>query len=891
MKLLKNITLLALIMGFFMSNGLILAEGEISDGDTGDANVDVQKETEEAKEQEAKAREPIAIEGNKTPKQTQAEAQAAALREKQKSYNQRVEAIKSFFRKPFAKESAPTEKPAQKAPAEPEEVSGEEFVMVNHDDANIQRAKIIKSKTPGEIRADDIATWSPEELQLLDGSQINLLTGDQLIKLQDNGNIRALKISSIDPKALADLFKQKNLRNPWSAKMVDQLTETQMKEILKDPNNNIHSYLNGDQLSMIREKVNPSKSLGTKAQEAVANAVSAIKSSRFGKWISDQVDSINSQVNEAGAKRTAGSLARTSAERELNAQEKGYFKDAMNKLTTKEKENVANQWLDSKETMYQNKAKTISNEIESLKQQINKVSSESSPANRLLARALHGKIIELNNELSTNDDQFAKERRAFKLDMQATLKSHEVIIELVSDQKPNDRAFEVLDMKKIDPTKSIDAQYKTMVDNMQISKHTTDTGDRGQISEKAVLDAYSTWVAKKITLNDPTSEKSITDQLDAKMFEITNKTFEECDPSIRKAILNKLTDVVQEKYTIEKNEENEASAGEMFNEAEQRLTEQEAILQQLLKLEKEKNQADRNSTVLTLSPAEIAGLNPEVIPDVTAKTIAKLSLDQIKALTVEQIKLLNTKQVQALTDDQVKSLTTTQINNLRLSDLTAPQVSILIGDLSDVQIKSLSAEQISEIDLTTAILNANQIAALAPRIESSVVIGKMLETLSGSRLLALTSHLSPEQVKSLTSEQIKALTPEQYQSLNVTALAPKDIESAMSKLSISQMRSLTRQQVDGLDFRKIDLNTLQPEQIGALAPKLDDINTIEYLLPKVTGARLMSLLSDLPKDQVAKITDKTLQTMLLDLKTKGDGASRAVENILTARSKAKATKK
>ena len=285
MKLLKNITLLALIMGFFMSNDLMFAAhdemGEPTDWNEPTKTVE-EARREELKEEEAK-KEAARLEAERQNNGDEKPAPKKGYFDgAKKAIKNAIDSAKnfSFKAKPKAEYVPPVDdkEPGTKPTAETEQVSGGDFDIVNHEDAGTispaRRAEIAKM-TPQEIADAEIsddntnpANWSSDELKWLSPEQTKALTTTQLVSLQLNGRIANLSIPALDPEQLANIFKFSNRGEPWSDAMVKQLTADQITEILKDPNNNIHSYLNGKQLSTMREVLNPSKSLGTKAKEA-----------------------------------------------------------------------------------------------------------------------------------------------------------------------------------------------------------------------------------------------------------------------------------------------------------------------------------------------------------------------------------------------------------------------------------------------------------------------------------------------------------------------------------------------------------------------------------------------------------------------------------------------
>jgi len=575
-------------------------------------------------------------------------------------------------------------------------------IPLHDNEVSIERQKEIAKLTPEKIKlldegttpAENIALWSIPELRLLSPEQTDALTARQLSDLQTNGKIMHLDIASLNPQAISHMFLFENKGRPWSDLMINDLTPEQKQAILDTNSPRLDDYFSLKQIAKMRAQIDyqtlPSdlpyqpqdahqypqvatappaedetpQDWGATAPPAdddnsqptpedqpsetpqkengiVAKAIAAIKSSWFGKLISDQIDSFNDHINKAGARRTAASLARMKAERTFEQKNQPYFDDAMRKLTTKEKENVANQWLDSKEKIYQKEQNDIKAQIIDLQNKARKINdnTSSTPADLRISDAYELKITELSDKLHAHMDQFAKERRAFKDDMQATLTPSEVMIELSSTVKPYDTEFEIMDMHKIDPTRSIEAQYNQLSNDMHTSKHILSNGKTGRITAIAILDTYATWVTGKMTIL-PDSSTSISEQLNAHMKLLTNIPFDQCDESIQRAILKKLPQDVQEKYKIETDKKIDAAKEPL----------------------RSLNNITRNRVFLSLSPEIISQkIHPDYMQYLTPETIARLTLAQTQALTPDQLAKLNMDQLARL---QISNLTPEQLTAL-----------------------------------------------------------------------------------------------------------------------------------------------------------------------------------------------------------------------------------
>lgn len=437
-----------------------------------------------------------------------------------------------------------------------------EVEPVRHDttrpkfaDETVPKSRIeeIKKIQPNDIPNSRVINFSAKELKHLTDEQTYALTGDQLLSMQYDNKIQFLQISQLNPTALAKLCQNKgklgkaisnaSVGKSWTNEMVDQLTNQQIEAILNNSNKNIHTYFSLIQLAKMHIKI-----------KTIQNALATIKD-----VISQQIiQNFNYDRNRAGAMRTARALVKTKAERRLNAQEEQEFQNAMNKLTTKEKEEVANLWLAQRKAFYSNTIPELSNNIIALSREISKLDNKKntlSITDQLELSEKEGEVVALQRKISTAYEPLFKECTKFVHDIQATLKPNEYMIELRSNQNPNHITFEIINMNKINPKISIADQYQELVKNKDISRHRLPDNKIGQMTEQAVLDAYTTWITSKMTFN-PKSPTPITEQLNAHMERLTNTPFDKCNQSIQEAIIARLPKEIQDKYFLEQNVHN-----------------------------------------------------------------------------------------------------------------------------------------------------------------------------------------------------------------------------------------------------------------------------------------------------------------------------------------------
>jgi hypothetical protein len=197
-----------------------------------------------------------------------------------------------------------------------------------------------------------------------------------------------------------------------------------------------------------------------------------------------------------------------------------------------------------------------------------------------------------------------------------------------------------------------------------------------------------------------------------------------------------------------------------------------------------------NTGLSALAVDQISELSEAQIQSLNYREFQRLALQQTPLLTADQLSTIpNSWWFGRLSDDARSVLTATQVqalrvDNLGLAGLTPTQVAVLALD----QIQSLSFREFQYLtEVQTPLLSADQVAT----IPNSWWFGRM------------------------SVEARAAITPEQVKSLNVA-------EIGAGSLTLSQVRGLTRDQVQSLGYREFQY--LTPEQIVDLT--IEQVATI-----------------------------------------------------------------
>jgi hypothetical protein len=429
--------------------------------------------------------------------------------------------------------------------------------------------------------------------------------------------------------------------------------------------------------------------------EHVSNAIKFLNSTRIVKWISDQINN----SSDAG---TAKAIAQSKAQGTFDQTNQKYFDDAMKNLSTKQKTEVANSWLEKlPETK---EIKELTQQIDALTKMSDEEYNKKVPSSNANAREIY--ITAKQDELETKQSSLQHKINIFKEDLQTTLKPNEVIIDLTQNGNPLSKHFDIIDMSKIDPTKSIpDQMAQLQKDNVVtiFDRNLLLGKNGGTVDQETLLNNYAKWVTKQFNFT-PDINEPIKPLIESATEKITGHDWSEIDQLIRNQILKSLPQNIEDAITkrYEKTNQESLDATQAFE------------------------QFIKKHAISTLTREQIQNLTPE--------DIQVLTKEQIQALTPKNIQVLTKEQIQALTPDQADALTSKQL------------AVINIEYLKPEQIETLTADQISELDLNKLDLNflsSTQLAALAPKISNENVIEALEKTLTGDKLEVFKQALIP----------------------------------------------------------------------------------------------------------------------------------------------------
>lgn len=696
------------------------------------------------------------------------------------------------------------------------EAAAKDFVMVDPQPAPTSVADLtteqiealqpsdIESYTQADIKdlTTEIANLSPATFDSLSKAQTAALTADQLIVIFMNPELASkLKIESVNPTELSKVFNFSNRGSQITDAMVDRMTKDQINTIFKNNPAHLNEYFNDNQLATMKSKV----SLKDQVSKGVAKAINWFNSTKVVKWINDF-------ANRDRSKQEASRMARSKANGTFDSAQQEEFESHMKTLSTKGKQEVANAWATARVA----KIKDLENRIEKAKE--------------LPHVKQRMEVIDaLRKELTTSTQAMDREMNEFAKELQKTLKPTEVIIPLEGRIIKSNRFFEIIDMSKIDPTKSIAHDYKNL----------TDTGFFGtkdpvvsKIGAQDLLSNYSSWVAKSVKI-DPS--QPIEAQLDAAIKDKTGKQWSELDPSIKVAIFTRLDADVQARYEQDITDKKTADAAR----DEQVLKNLQEMEAQTAKFAKDATRPARDAAILGFAPQHIETLSLDVLNDMDPATFSKLSKEQVQAFDL----------------DQLEGLTPDRLNAIDFSLLRPITVRAMIDTMSPEKISTLTAQQLQAL----------------PRGRLSAVLAKLsvadLQTIEA----AFKEAKNPFET-SVTREIARQTAPvDSYKGgfdIHRIAISNGEIASApadqISSLPTDVVRDLTVETVDiltkdGTDGTKV--NEFTPEQfdvisaapLNAMVPVLEP-KTVAKLSPETMSKLTPTTLAGLTPEQTEVVT-------------------------------------
>lgn len=663
-----------------------------------------------------------------------------------------------------------------------------------------------------------IADLSPETLESLSKAQTVALTFDQITMLFLKPDLASkLKIENLNPKELSKVFNSINTRKEaLPNEIVDRFTQDQISAIFKDNPKKLDEYFTPDQLKAMTLKI----PLKDKATRQLQSAKDWLNSSKVGKWL-------NKMGDRRRDAREAARIARSKANGTFDDQKQNAFESHLSNLSTKEKEEVANAWADTRIS----KVRDIEQKIEALKK-------SNLPKDK--------EIEALKTKLAAEIEAMDNEMFAFTDELQSMVSPNEVVIPLRGElkkgifgsTKSDDKVFEIIDMTNIDPTKSISGQYSDL-------KSTGFFGFRdpavSYLKPKDLLNRYGSWVAKGISI-DPT--KPVAEQLETQTQKMTGKKWSEFDPSIKVAIMVRLDQKIQDRFTQDAENKNTAGAARAKKEL------QSIIL------------AMNPDEIETLKSDEFKNIEPETIANFSKEQVLALNLDQIEALSPEQYNALDFTKLRPRTiavmlpsmpAEKIATLTQKQLQALPKGRLSSALAKLSVADLQIIESAFKSAGNSFE---ATA---AREIARKTPQepedsyngsfnvqrvaVNNAEILNTPAKNISKLSLDAVRD-LDPETAKKMTEIQINSFTQEQ-----LNALRKDTIKAIAKQLTTEQLNSLNENTIKAI------ANNLNEEQLNTI-----DTNAINTVLDILNVRGISSLkeeqLKALPKGRLSAVLDK-----------------------------------
>lgn len=231
----------------------------------------------------------------------------------------------------------------------------------------------------------------------------------------------------------------------------------------------------------------------------------------------------------------------------FDASEQEEFVKAMQQLTTKQKQSIIDAWLQETAKPFQARNRT-------LQMLIAKNNAEFFDADTNNTSEIDQLNIQRDaylDSINQNNQNFHNACLKMIPDFIGTLSPSEIIVNMI--ESPDQAAFEIMDMKKINPTQPIQQQYNALIDKNIVSTHISNNqSTQGRITPEAIAELYSSWLAGKIKENIKIDQKpSVSAQITRIIQKFTGHTapFSSYDSSLRNQILSELPENITAKLS------------------------------------------------------------------------------------------------------------------------------------------------------------------------------------------------------------------------------------------------------------------------------------------------------------------------------------------------------
>jgi hypothetical protein len=509
--------------------------------------------------------------------------------------------------------------------------------------------------------------------------------------------------------------------------------------------------------------------------------------------------------------------------------------------------------------------------------------------------------------------------------------------------------IEIIDMTKIDPTQSISDQIATLKSNGTIETYTTPSGTKASMTGEQLESSYAQWFSGRIDLSKPL-EDSLSNLLQSSQQGTTfrsNDPFQGIDPKLKETIIKELTNQINSKFLQDPTQVDSDYV-------------KYVTFDTLSKLSPAQVRELNLDTLEQLSSEQIKVLNTSKLSTSQLKVILqKMIKDSSVLLSDNQFKMLPKDSLQttlkSLNDSNVKSLenllknspfgktisrelnqrSNTPEKNYSLSaqDLLVLQMkpnevrrltTSSVMDLNPEVFTKMTDDQIGYLDFDNIDVNKlskDQNIALATRIDNDQ-LDIILNNAKGETLQTFTANLNRKALESLDIKRMESVaedkdavtglaqnkevivstvfnkvvpateevetTPTFVQALpdrsldlviRDQAINNDNIETVLTNISDKQAENISENAAVSVVIHRPDLITGSNDIASIILPQVQDFNIInnQLLKTETDPKKLATIVSSLSADQITNLKkdyfspDKLLQPdVILSLADKPD---------------------
>lgn len=525
----------------------------------------------------------------------------------------------------------------------------------------------ISKLTPEDIENldIDINKFTPEQLSKLSPAQTEVINAGTLSNL-NRFQFLALPTKYLNPSQLSIVFNYPNNKDILPDSFVQELTQPQAQAILVKPSKNLDTYFTTKQIKQIKNIAagQPSDFNFVEKNDG-QEPMPTNKPSwwrKLSSTLSSMVDGLVKQFSRSSSLSIASDAMRQYARGSYNPDNDQAVDHAFRKLTTKQKDGVANDWLVQTKAIFAEKNRILEQDISRL----SKITSMSHAAR-------DEQIASLRMQIARNNQDLEEEINKFTQKMDHFLSTDEKLIALKNGAGMI--RLECIDMSEIDPTKSIEAQRQQLKIDGIINTYDANwwQGTTASIDSQTVQNLYVKWISDAI-LKNFNPYKYLNDEIKYVALKLTKHEWGDFDRTMAQAILDRVTQSLKARTKID-----------------EPAKEQKALKNDIDTLTKDLEKMNSTSSNLTDQEKLDQMVKQNGFLNIPAELIPDIDIARISSLKPQDFSQATDQQIHALTRGQIRYLKRSQLAVI-VPRLTSRQLSYVAPE----EIEALLSQQ--EID-------------------------------------------------------------------------------------------------------------------------------------------------------------------------------------------------